>query len=149
MAGVPAHGPLPFDLEPGDPANPTGPFPGLYTGTQKSERFTSDGPRRIFFRADGKPLTPGNFTSTGGRVRVDPDFTAADGVRTSTSGFDPFFGTSASVAHAAAIAALALSGRPGLTATNFRRAVRQTALDIEGPGRTVTPGAASSWPSRS
>ena len=134
VAGVPAHGPLPFDLEPGDPANPTGPFPDLYTGTQKSERFTSDGPRRIFFRANGKPLTPGNFTSTGGRVRVDPDFTAADGVRTSTSGFDPFFGTSASVAHAAAIAALARSGRPGLTATNFRRAVRQTALDIEGPG---------------
>src|SRR4029079_18229539 len=28
----------------------------------------------------------------------------------------------------------ALSGGPGLTATNFRRAVQRTALDIEGPG---------------
>ena len=134
VAGAPAHVPLPFDLEPGDPANPSGPFPGLFTTDQKSERFTADGPRRIFFRADGTPLTPGNFTSTGGRVRTDPDITAADGVRTSTAGFDPFFGTSVSAPHAAAIAALALSGRPGLTASNFRRAVRSTALDIEAPG---------------
>ena len=134
VAAVPAHAPLPFDLEPGDPANPAGPFPGLYTTEQKSERFTSDGPRRIFFRADGRPLTPGNFTSTGGRVRTDPDLTAADGVRTSISSFDPFYGTSAAAPHAAAIAALALSGRPGLTAANFRHAFQRTALDIEGPG---------------
>jgi subtilisin-like proprotein convertase family protein len=134
VAGAPAHVPLPIDLEPGDPANPSGPFPGLYSREQRSERFTADGPRRIFFRADGTPLTPGNFTSTGGRVRTDPDITAADGVRTSTTGFDPFFGTSASAPHAAAIAALALSGRPGLTASNFRSALRKTALDIELPG---------------
>ena len=89
VAAAPAHGPLPIDLEPGDPANPIGPFPGLYSATQKSERFTSDGPRRIFFTADGRPLTPKNFTSTGGRVRADPDLTAADGVRTSISGLRP------------------------------------------------------------
>ena len=82
-------------------------------------------------------------------MRTDPDLTAADGVRTSTAGFDPFFGTSASAPHAAAIAALALSGRPGLTASSFRRALRQTALDIELPARTATPARESSWPSRS
>jgi len=140
VAAVPAHGPLPFALAPGDPANPAGPFPGRYTKLQKMEPFTSDGPRRTFFTAGGRPLTPGNFTATGGQLRTDPDFAAADGVRTSLSEFDPFFGTSASAAHAGAIAALALSGRPDLTAQQFRSAVQKTSLDIEGRGRDRDTG---------
>ena len=113
---------LPFELEPGDPPNPTGPFPGAFTTTQQPERFTSDGPRRVFFRADGTPITPGNFSSTGGacgRSRTSPRPTAC--ARRSTS-FDPFFGTSAAAPHAAAIAALVLSGNPGAGMAEVREA---------------------------
>ena len=77
--------------EPGDPPNPSGPFPGSFTAAQLPERFTSDGPRRVFFRPAEQ-------------VRQKPDFTAADGVNTSVAGFKPFFGTSAAAPHAAAIA---------------------------------------------
>ena len=51
VAAAPAAEPLPFDLEAGDPANPFGPFPGPFTEAQLPERFTSDGPRRMFFSA--------------------------------------------------------------------------------------------------
>ena len=73
VAAAPAADPLPFDLEPGDPPNPSGPFPGVFTRAQLPERFTSDGPRRVFFNADGSPITPGNFSSTGGTVRQKPE----------------------------------------------------------------------------
>ena len=142
VAAVPARVPQPSDLTPGDPPNPKGPYPSRYTGRQKMERFTSDGPRRVFFEPDGRPITPGDLTATGGAVRTDPDLAAADGVRTSLvqPDLDPFFGTSASAPHAAAIAALALSGRPGLTAAQFRDALRTTALDIEGTGADRNTG---------
>ncbi|HEU0101318.1 MAG TPA: S8 family serine peptidase [Mycobacteriales bacterium] len=137
VAAAPAAGALPFDLEPGDPANPTGPFPGVYTAAQLSERFTSDGPRRVFFSPDGAPLEGAGA----GRMRAKPDVTAADGVRTSVAGFQPFFGTSAAAPHAAAMAALALSGRPGINPGRVRAALRSTALDIEQPGRDRDTGA--------
>jgi subtilisin-like proprotein convertase family protein len=134
VAAAPAAAPLPFDLEPGDPPNPSGPFPNAFTKGQKPERFTSDGPRRVFFNADGSPITPGNFTSTGGTVRQKPDVTAADGVSTSLSDFSPFFGTSAAAPHAAAIAALVLSGNPGASTALIRQAFNATALDLAPPG---------------
>jgi subtilisin-like proprotein convertase family protein len=143
VAAAPAATPsTTFRRERGDAANPRGPFPGRYTAAQRSERFTSDGPRRVFFKASGAAITPGNLTATGGRLRVDPDLTAADGVRTSVPGFQRFFGSSASAPHAAALAALALSGKPGLTAKQFRSAVQKTAVDIEGrgPDRSTGPG---------
>lgn len=140
VAAVPAAGPLPFDLQPGDPANPTGPFPGRYGEDQVSERFTSDGPRRVFFRPGGAPLTPGDLSSTGGQVRRRPNLAAADGVSTSVPDYSPFFGTSASAPHAAAMAALALSGHPGLTPAALRRAMTRTAIDIEAPGRDRDTG---------
>lgn len=141
VAAAPAAQPLPFDLEPGDPANPAGPFPGLFTTAQLSERFTSDGPRRIFFTPAGRQITPGNLTSTGGRVRHNPDLTAADGVSTSLPDFTPFFGTSAAAPHAAALAALALSGHPGLSRARLRSAMIRSAWDIEAPGRDRDTGA--------
>ncbi|MCW2647794.1 MAG: putative subtilase-family protease, partial [Pseudonocardiales bacterium] len=122
IAAAPAATALPFDLEPGDPANPTGPYPNPFTKAQQPERFTSDGPRRVFFNADGMPITPGNFSASGGTVRQKPDVTAADGVSTSVDGFAPFFGTSAAAPHAAAIAALVLSGNPGATTADIREA---------------------------
>ena len=134
VAAAPAHNPLPFDLEPGDPPNPAGPYPNLFSRQSKLERFTSDGPRRVFFNADGTPITPGNFTHTGGTARAKPDITAADGTVSSVGGFSPFFGTSAAAPHAAAIAALVLSGNPGMTNAEIRQALTGTALDLAPAG---------------
>ncbi|GAA4525830.1 S8 family serine peptidase [Amycolatopsis samaneae] len=141
VAAAPAAKAFGRPLEPGDPANPAGPFPGSFSGASKVERFSSDGPRRMFYQADGTPITPGNVSSTGGEVRQKPEITAADGVRTSVSGFDPFFGTSAAAPHAAAIASLVLSGNPGLSTADVREALLATAVDIETPGRDNTSGA--------
>jgi subtilisin-like proprotein convertase family protein len=134
VAAAPAHDPLPFDLEPGDPPNPAGPFPNVFTKQSKLERFTSDGPRKVFFNADGTPITPGNFSSTGGTVRQKPEITAADGTLSSVGGFSPFFGTSAAAPHAAAVAALALSGNPGMSNAEIRDALLSTALDLAPAG---------------
>jgi subtilisin-like proprotein convertase family protein len=134
VAAAPAHDPLPFDLEPGDPPNPKGPFPGSYARDQKQERFTSDGPRKIFFNADGTPIP-------GGTVRQKPDLTAADGVVTTVPNFSPFFGTSAAAPHAAALAGLVLSGNPGLSPADVRDALTATAVDIGPSGVDNVTGA--------
>lgn len=98
------------------------------------EIFSSDGPRRVFYTADGAPYTPGNFLSSGGEVRQKPDLAAADGVATATPGFDPFFGTSAAAPHAAAIAALMREADPAIDTANARSLFARTALDIEATG---------------
>ena len=59
---------------------------GVFNGTESVRRSNSDGPRRIFFEADGMAITPGNFSSTGGRVLQKPDLAAATCVSTSTPG---------------------------------------------------------------
>ncbi|WP_203723638.1 S8 family serine peptidase [Actinoplanes teichomyceticus] len=140
VAAAPAKDPLPRDLEAGDPPNPAGPYPNVFTRASQPERFTSDGPRRIFFAADGTPLTPGDFSATGGVVRAKPDITAADGVATSVPDFSPFYGTSAAAPHAAAIAALALSGNPGLSDAEIRAALTGTALDLTPSGYDTRTG---------
>jgi len=116
-------------------------LPGVFTGGPGNpvETFTVDGPRRVFFDAAGNVLNTTltnatNFSSTGGLIRNQPEITAADGVMTTTPGFNPFFGTSAAAPHAAAIAALLKSYNPGLTPQQIRFALTNTALDIEAPG---------------
>ncbi len=141
VAAAPAAKAFPRALEPGDPANPAGPFPGAFSASTKVERFTSDGPRRMFYQADGTPITPGNVSGTGGEVRAKPDITAADGVSTSVTGFTTFYGTSAAAPHAAAIAGLVLSGNPGLPPADVREALITTAVDILAPGRDPSSGA--------
>jgi subtilisin-like proprotein convertase family protein/subtilisin family serine protease len=141
VAAAPAAKAFGRPLEQGDPANPAGPYPGSFSGATKAERFSSDGPRRVFYEADGRPITPGNVSSTGGEVRQKPEITAADGVTTSVTGFNPFFGTSAAAPHAAAIAALVLSGNPGLPPAEVREALINTAVDIEAAGRDNLTGA--------
>ena len=107
------------------------------------EYFSSDGPRRVFFNADGTPITPDNFSSTGGELRRKPTITAGDGI--STVGIPgpfagPFYGTSAAAPHAAAIAALALSNnkslRPGaiFEAISSPLLAPSAAIDIMAPG---------------
>jgi hypothetical protein len=99
------------------------------------EIFSSDGPRRIFFQADGTAVTPGNFLASGGTVRQKPDFAAADGVATATGvHFDPFYGTSAAAPHAAAIAALMLDRNPTAGLDTLRSALESGALDIMAAG---------------
>ena len=106
-----------------------------------AEFFSSDGPRRIFFEEDGAPITPGNFLSTGGELRLKPDVAAADGVSTATPGFAPFYGTSAAAPHAAALTALLLEADPTLTPATLRALLASSALDIEEPGFDRDSGA--------
>lgn len=98
------------------------------------EVYNPDGPRRIFFEADGTAITPGNFLSTGGTVRQEPDVAAATRVSTATPGFSVIFGTSPAAAHAGAIAALMLEKNPDLTPAQARSVFAATALDIEAAG---------------
>jgi subtilisin-like proprotein convertase family protein len=118
---------------------------GSFTGgpTNFVEYFSADGPRRVFYKSDGTPFTPGNilFSSGGGEVRRKPDLTAADGVMTSVPGFSPFFGTSAAAPHAAAVAALLKSASPRATQNRIRQALTRTALDIEADGIDRDSGA--------
>ena len=117
---------------------------GTFDGTEQVESFSSDGPRQMFFEPDGSPITPGNHLAGGGRVLQQPVIAAADGVSTATPGFNPFFGTSASAPHAAAIAALILEANGGLgslSRSQLRSAMTATALDIESPGVDPNAGA--------
>jgi hypothetical protein len=111
----------------------TQPFTGA---ANPNEIFSSDGPRKIFFNPDGTAITPGNllFSTSGGLTLQKPDISAADGVVTKTRGFNPFYGTSASAPHAAAIAALILSVQPTWTTEQVRNAITRTALDSMEPG---------------
>ncbi|MEM7482855.1 MAG: S8 family serine peptidase [Acidobacteriota bacterium] len=115
-----------------------GPFTG--GAANPSEPFNSDGPRRIFFNPDGSPVVPafgsgepllGGQTSI---VRQKPDIAAADGVSTTTPGFETFFGSSASAPHAAAISALLNELFPTVTQDDLFPLFESTALDIEAPG---------------
>src|SRR5205814_1564676 len=115
-----------------------GPYPNPFSASNQVETFSSDGPRRIFYNADGSPITPNNFLfgTNGGTVRNKPDVTAADGVSTALpqGGLNPFFGTSAAAPHAGAIAALIKSANPSLTAAQIRTILTSTAVDIESAG---------------
>ena len=91
----------------------------------------SDGPRRVFFEADGTAITPGVFDSTGGELRQKPDLAAADCVSTASPGFATFCGTSAAAPHAAAIAALLIERDPLATPAELRAALTAGTYDIE------------------
>ena len=110
--------------------------PNAFVGgtTNPVETFSSDGPRRIFYNADGSAITPGNFSATGGKVLQKPDITAADGVQCVTAGFNPFYGTSAAAPHAGALAALIKEYKPSLSPAQIRNIMQNSALDTEAVG---------------
>jgi hypothetical protein len=118
-------------------------YPNPFTGGAFNpvETFSSDGTRRVFFQADGTPITPGNFSSSGGAVRQKPDITAADDITTDVPGFAPFTGTSAAAPHAAAIAALLKSYNQNLTPSQIRTIFTNTAFDIMTAGVDRDSGA--------
>ena len=115
-------------------------YPGPFMAADPVETFSSDGPRRMFFRADGTPYTSTNLLSSGGIVRQKPDIAAADGVSTSLVDFNPFYGTSAAAPHAAAIAALLKCYNPSLTTSNIHYLLTSTALDNMGTGVDINAG---------
>ena len=123
-----------------DVADAAGPG-GVFGGSESVETYSSDGPRRVFYEADGTPITPGDFSSTGGEVRQKPDLAAADCVSTATPGFGVFCGTSAAAPHAAAIGALLLELSSGGTPEEIRSALAGSALDIEATGIDRDSGA--------
>jgi hypothetical protein len=59
---------------------------GAFTGGPYNpvQAFSSAGPRRMFFQADGTAITPGNFlfSTSGGILLNKPNLAAADGVTT-------------------------------------------------------------------
>lgn len=127
VAATPS-GPATFD------GRSTGPFPNPHSAANTVETFSSDGPRRIFYNADGTAITPGNVSSTGGQLLQKPDITAADGSTTTTPGFIPFFGTSAAAPHSAALMALLKSASPTSTNAQLYNAMVNSAIDIEAAG---------------
>src|SRR6266403_5118627 len=122
---------------------PNGPYPNPFTVANQIELFSSDGPRRLFYHADGTPFTPGDVSSSGGIVRQKPDITAADGVSvTGVGGFgSPFYGTSAAAPHAGAIAALVKSAAPLISTGEMRTLLSASAIDIEAAGADRDSGA--------
>jgi subtilisin-like proprotein convertase family protein/subtilisin family serine protease len=120
-----------FSVAAVDAANAQG---GPFSGGQQNpvEYFSSDGPRRIYFNALGKPAPA---------LRKKPDLAAADGVKTSTPGFNPFYGTSAAAPHAAGVAALIKSVLPAATPATLRTLLTSSALDIEQRGGDRDSGA--------
>jgi subtilisin-like proprotein convertase family protein len=122
------------------PGEPSGPFPNPFTASQLSETFTSDGPRQLFYQANGTLFGAGVLAGQG-LIRQKPDITAADGVSTSVAGFETFYGTSAAAPHAAAIAALVKSGVPAITPAQMRTALTSSAIDIETAGTDRDTGA--------
>ncbi|HYN16070.1 MAG TPA: S8 family serine peptidase [Terriglobales bacterium] len=127
-----------------------GPYPNFFNTGNEIEFFSADGPRRIFFEPDMTPITPGNFSSTGGLLRQKPDITAADGVSVTGTGGDfpsTFYGTSAAAPSAASVAALVKSAKSGLTPDQIRTALTTTAVDImaEGVDRDSGAGIVMAW----
>ena len=53
---------------------------GEFDGSESVELFSSDGPRRVHFESDGTPITPGNFSASGGELRAKPDLAGVTGL---------------------------------------------------------------------
>jgi len=99
----------------------------------RTETFSSDGPARLFYGANGNtPITPGNLL-TGGITRKTPILSGADGVSTATPGFSTFFGTSAAAPHVAALIGLvksAVSADAILINNDIVELLKSTALRV-------------------
>ena len=125
---------------------------GAFTAgpTTPIELYSSDGPRTVFYDRDGNAFNANKvtFASGGGQKRNKPDIAGADGVATtlpSTTGLNPFFGTSAAAPHVGAVAALVKSVVPTATPDQIKAALTASALDIEAAGRDRDAGAGLAW----
>lgn len=114
--------------------------------TTQVELYSSDGNRDVEWDQNNVLIGAGDPTLAGsaGELRKKPEIAAADGVATTlppTSGLNPFFGTSASVAHAGAIAALLKSAVPTASNEKINDAMKAGSLDIEAAGLDIDSGA--------
>jgi Subtilase family len=107
--------------------------PAFGVSPPEVESFSSGGPTNIWVNAAGQILSSPE-------VRLTPAIAAPDGVNTSFFGddngdadsFPNFFGTSAAAPAAAAIAALLLQERPGLSMPYLRSLLMNSAIDMDG-----------------
>jgi len=94
------------------------------------EDFSSRGPGTVYFPTYEE--------------RQVPNITGVDGVQTKTGQlgyfYDPFYGTSASAPHVAAIAALVWEAEPTLTSSEVFDAITGTAVDLGSVGYDYTWG---------
>ncbi len=106
-----------------------------------AEFYSSAGPDKILYDNSGALLATPDLRNV--------SFTAVDGGNTtffgSDSGSDPdtfpnFFGTSAAAPDAAAVAALMLQARAGLTPADIRSLLMDSALDMSTPGFDILTG---------
>jgi hypothetical protein len=102
-------------------------------GSQPPETYSSDGPRRMFYNADGSAITPGNFLfgTSGGTTLSKVDFAAADCGQSAVPGFTPFCGTSAAAPTAAAIAALLKSANPTMGPAQVVDSMKNASLAVQ------------------
>jgi Ca2+-binding RTX toxin-like protein len=98
-------------------------------GTPVPEPFSSSGPGALWLAPDGTPLNQPQRLNA-------PTFLAPDGAFTSV--FAPFFGTSAAVAEAAAVAALMLQADPSLSTADVTALLQDSAIPA---GATSVAGA--------
>lgn len=108
------------------------------------EDFTSLGG----WNAQGLPFyfnTSGSALTGAPILRNKPELTAPDGTSTSLSNFDPFFGTSAAVPHAAGAAALLWSIYPGKTNQEITTLLTSTAIDLTASPASSGPDAWSGY----
>ena len=99
-------------------------------GTPTPESYSSSGPGVLYYSSNGTPLAQPQTLDA-------PAFLAPDGA--STSIFNPFYGSSASAAEAAAVAALVLQADPSLTNTDVSTLMADSAIPA-GPASVAGAG---------
>ena len=100
-----------------------------YNKTLSSEVFSSDGPRAVFFSADGVTPLVENLAGPGIKIN-NPTLAGVDGTSTSVSGFSSFGGTSAAAPHVAALLALLLSAAPGVSADDAITLLKASVIPV-------------------
>jgi len=97
--------------------------PAFGSKTPGIESFSSVGPGELLYDSHGNPLSTPTFLNK-------VDFLAPDG--SSTSVFQPFYGTSAAAPDAAAIASLMLQANHALTPAQITEMLKQSAIPAAG-----------------